>query len=153
MGKILYAIKPIGVSKSYNRVYNKQEHIAKYNVDEINGLTNIHLIETLDFNRNNIKKSTFKITRAYPKHDAIDRYIKTELDKSPIYTGAPRSDYIILFETFEEAQAQKLLDLMQIKDYFKKALEGILLQMEKNLPKDLDETYDKFFTKYPEYLI
>jgi len=147
MGKILYAIKPIGVTKGFGRVYNKQLYIGKYEV--ING-TDIKLVEVQDFNKNIIKRHSFPASLKYGSYNGIQT---EDVGSENIYSGMPNTNSVILFVTLVEAKLQKLIDIKYIKIYFEKELRKLQERAENNLPKNIEEIFEEYSGKYPEYLI
>ena len=143
----VYAIKPIGVTKGFGRVYNKQLYVGQYiRKSDID----IELIKVTDFNGKEIKKHSF------PKECRFGTFfgIKTEdVGDARIHTGMPSTRAVTLFSTFIEAKLQKLIDIKHIKIYFEEEMRKLQERAEKNLPNNIEEIFEEYSGKYPEYMI
>jgi len=143
----IYAIKVLGVTKGFNRIYNKQLYIGKYkkenNID-------VSLIDVTDFDGNVINKHSFPSSKRYGTLLGIEIQ---DVSSPTIRTGMPGSSDIILFNSFIEAKLQKLIDMKHIKTYFEEEIDKLKKRAQENMPKGIDELFKNYSEKFPEYLI
>jgi len=150
---IVYGILPVSVSKGYNKVYNKQMIVGKYertykpttNNRQIYNLKLLELIPITGTQKQaDSKRSSFDCFTSYNK-------IQYDVENIKVITGINSS--VEFFDTFELAKLAKYVYMDSIRIYFDEHLKAIKNTMEANLPKNMDEEIQAIYDEMPEYLL